>query len=124
MKILNLAPNELTPEQRQEGAYELEDEWQRNKIRELTTSPFTDLPGRHVMLWHAAEIVRLLKAWGQLRDVDAALIGGPPYFLPYLAAALRSAKVTPLHAFDQAREGGRALFVEDPSRFDLSFSLQ
>lgn len=120
MKILNLTRSELTPEQKLEGAVELQDEWQRSKIRELTE--FADPPGRHVMLWQAAEIVRLLGAWEHLRDADAALIGGPPYFLPYLAAALRMAKVTPLHAFGPAPEGGRAFFVEDPARFDLTFS--
>ena len=130
MKILNLTPNAATPEQQLEGAVELEEEFERRRIRELLA--FADPPGRPVLLWRAAEIVGLLGKWGRLPEADAALIGGPPWFLPYLAAALRREGVTPLHAFappdpgeaKDGRSGRKAVFIEDPSRYDLSFSRQ
>ena len=120
MKILNLTGSGLTAEQEQEGTVELRDEFQRNRISDLVT--FLDPPGRHAMLWRAAEIVRLLGEWKHLAGADAALIGGPPYFLPYLAAALRLKGLTPLHAFRPAAEGRKAAFVEAPSQYDLTFS--
>ena len=132
MKILNLTRGEITPEQELEGAVELRTGSERSRIRDLAV--FADPPSRHVMLWRAAEIVRLLGKWGYVPGMDAAMIGGSPYFLPYLAAALRKEGVTPLHAFARPAAGGeakdrapgrrKAVFVEDPSRFDLSFSRQ
>ena len=120
MKILNLTRSELTAGQELAGAVGLKDEFQRNTISDLAA--FAEPPSRALLQWRAAEIVRLLKEWGYVAKVAAALIGGPPYFLPYLAAALRLQGLTPLHAFRPAAEGRRAAFVEAPSQYDLRFS--
>ncbi|MDE0125226.1 MAG: hypothetical protein OXN97_11680 [Bryobacterales bacterium] len=120
MKILNLTGSELTPEQELGGAVALSEECQRNRIGDLVA--FEEPPSRAVLLWRAAEIVRLLREWKYIPVVAAALIGGPPYFTPYLAAALRRQGLTPLHAFRPVREGQKAAFVEAPSQYDVSFS--
>ena len=120
MKILNLTRSELSAEQELAGAVGLKDEFQRNRISDLTR--FTEPPSRALLQWRAAEIVRLLKKWGYVARVDGGMIDGPPYFLPYLAAALRMKGLTPLHAFRPAAEGRKATFVEAPSQYDLTFS--
>ena len=128
MKILNLTLRSLAPEQELEGAVDLSEDRHRGQLRELLT--FEDPPSRHVLLWRAAETVRLLREWNYVPVVAAALIGGPPWYLPYLAAALRREGVTPLHAFapgetGEAEDGCRgrrpAAFVEWPSQYDVSF---
>ena len=127
MKILNLTRGSLTPEQELAGAADLRDEEERSRIRDLAA--FAEPPGRHVLLWRAAETVRLLRDWGYLPVVAAALIGGPRYFAPYLAAALRRERVTPLCAFrppagaetGDANPARKAVFVEWPSQYDVSF---
>ena len=128
MKILNLTQACLTPDQELAGAAELRDEEERSRIRDLAT--FAEPPNRPQLLWRAAETVRLLREWGYLPVVSAAMIGGTAYFLPYLAAALRRQGVSPLCAFGPSagaetgdgRPARKAVFVEWPSQYDVSFS--
>lgn len=73
--ILNLTQHVATPEQIAQGVVEPAN---KKEVRELLT--FVGIPTQNQMLKNARELVDIALKEG----ADAVMIGGAPYFMPYL----------------------------------------
>ena len=91
-KILNLTQHTATEEQEKEGVVEPEN---KKEVQALLT--FEEPPTHHEMGERADLLAKLAKEKGFLY----VLIGGAPYFMPYLEEALIRHKITPLYAFSK-----------------------
>lgn len=89
----NLTQHQSTPEQVAQGVVDLEPE-DRTKLCELLT--FEEIPSKKEIEQRAAAIAELAY-W----DAEAAMIGGAPYLMPALSAALKNRKVQPVYAFSK-----------------------
>jgi len=92
MKILNLTLHEATQDQLDAGVVDLSDFGRRVLANTLT---FDKLPD-YGTLKTSAETVAMFAAG---TGIKSAMIGGAPYFMPYLERALWAAGVRPLYAF-------------------------
>ncbi|MGA1473384.1 MAG: hypothetical protein ACO326_09495 [Burkholderiaceae bacterium] len=92
MKIVNLTQHAATAEQATAGVYDLQGE-ALSDLRALLT--FDDLPSPGTITARALA----LAAFAQ--GCEAAMIGGAPYLMPALEAALLEAGVLPLYAFSR-----------------------
>ena len=104
MKIVNLTQHAASSEQREQGVFEPTD-----KERVKTLLNFEDLPTPEMMRERAAELADIAVA----EVVEVAMIGGAPYFMAPLEAALLWRGIKPLYAFsrretveEQLPEGG------------------
>ncbi|NP_835589.1 hypothetical protein Rm378p002 [Rhodothermus phage RM378] len=102
MTILNLTQHNPTPEQMEAGVVNLpDDQW--NRVKELLT--FEEIPDFDQMMSRAWEIAALaagfFKKSGETEDIllGAAMIGGAPYFMPFLVNALMAFCIIPLFSF-------------------------
>lgn len=95
MKILNLTQHRATPEQVAAGVQEPA-EYHKNQIQELST--FDSIPTREMLIDRADQISEIVR-WKY--SVNAAMIGGAPFFMPHLAKSLTSKGITPLYAFSR-----------------------
>ena len=102
MVILNLTQHNPTPEQIEAGVVNLPDEmWAR--VRELLT--FEEIPNANQMASNAREIASIAAEFfesGASEDnmfMGAAMIGGAPYFMPFLVNALMAFRIIPLFSF-------------------------
>lgn len=95
-KIVNLTQHTATPEQVEAGVVDLEDAW-RKVLQTLLT--FEDLPDRVVVLGAANGIAALAQRCAP--DTDAAMIGGAPFLMGALEAALSDRGIKPLYAFSK-----------------------
>lgn len=104
MTILNLTQHQPTPEQIEAGVVNLPDEmWAR--VRELLT--FEEIPNANQMASNAREIARIAAEFfesGASEDnmfnfKGAAMIGGAPYFIPFLVSILMVFRIIPLFSF-------------------------
>ena len=95
MRILNLTQHASTPEQ---GCYDLQRQDLADLKRLLT---FQSLPTRQEILYRAAVIADLADATiGDTPTMSrAAMIGGAPFLMGPLEAALKERGITPLYAF-------------------------
>jgi hypothetical protein len=100
--IVNLTQHLATPEQIEAGVIDLPPA-EREALTALLT--FDSLPTRQEIADRAADIAELA-AYNGLGGDDAdsppaaaAMIGGAPYLMPALDAALRAVNITPLYAF-------------------------
>lgn len=91
-KIVNLTQHSSTPEQRAHGVVDLEGK-EREELLELLT--FNELPTQSEVRERAERIADLTSTHG----CEAAMIGGAPYLMGPLEAALRERGITPLYAF-------------------------
>ena len=91
--IVNLTQHQATPEQVEAGVIDF-DVHTRKWLGELLT--FDEIPSHQDMVSRAREIVRTFvnPEWH-----DKAMIGGAPYFMPFLEKELRTAGVKPVYAF-------------------------
>lgn len=102
MKIYNMTQHSLLPSQLADGLLEFPDETQRH-MRELMT--FEELP-------EAAEIDRRaeqMAAEAAERGAEGVMIGGAPYLMPALRAALKARGVRAFYAFSLRRSVDRKM---------------
>lgn len=92
-KIINLTQHQATPEQVAQGVIDLEPA-DRDQLRALLT--FEEIPSKEEIEQRAAAIAALAHL-----DADAAMIGGAPYLMPALSAALKNSLVRPVYAFSK-----------------------
>jgi len=94
MQILNLTQHPATPEQIAAGVYDAAGEVAA-EIRSLLT--FDDIPTREELASRAVALATL----ANLDGCEAAMLGGAPYLMGPLEAALREQDVQPLYAFSR-----------------------
>ena len=90
MKILNLTQHQATPEQLAAGVVEPAD---KKQVVDLLT--FDSIPTPAEMRDRAAKLAAIAAEAG----VEAAMIGGAPFFMAPLERALLEAGVEPVYAF-------------------------
>lgn len=93
-RIINLTQHTSTPEQLEAGVVDLS-EAQRNKLQQLLT--FDRIPQGSLIAARAADIADIAVAHGATH----AMIGGAPFLMSQLEAALKVQGVQPLYAFTQ-----------------------
>ena len=103
MFILNLTQHASTPEQ---GCYDLQRQDLADLKRLLT---FQSLPTRQEILYRAAVIADLADATIGDTPTRAAMIGGAPFLMGPLEAALKERGITPLYAFSVRESVDEAL---------------
>lgn len=91
--IYNMTQHQSTPEQVAQGVVDLEPA-DREQLRALLT--FEEIPSKEEVEQRAEAIAELVY-W----DADAAMIGGAPYLMPALSAALKNRKIRPVYAFSK-----------------------
>lgn len=91
-KILNLTQHPASEEQKEVGVFEPED---KQKVQNLLT--FEEIPDKSTLRKCAEKIAIIAKS----ADVDKAMIGGAPFFMAPLEAALVLEGITPLYAFSK-----------------------
>lgn len=93
-RIINLTQHISAQEQLEEGVVDLP-EAQRNKLQQLLT--FDRLPQGSLIAARAADIADIAVANGATH----AMIGGAPFLMAQLEAALKAQGVQPLYAFSK-----------------------
>lgn len=88
--IINMTQHPATPEQLEAGVFEPADKAQ---VQRLLT--FDSIPSREEMQERARLLANIAKSYG----CEAAMIGGAPFFMAPLEAALMAAGLKPLYAF-------------------------
>lgn len=91
-KKLNLTAQPATAEQLEEGVVDLP-EAAATKLQQLLT--FTRIPQQNLLAARAADIAELAVQAGATH----AVIGGEPYFVGHLEAALKAQGIQPLYVF-------------------------
>jgi hypothetical protein len=92
MRILNLTQHAASAEQVAAGVVELQD---KASVHRLLT--FEACPDRETIRARAEALAEIARASG----AEAAMLGGAPYLMGPLEAALRSAGIRPVYAFSQ-----------------------
>ena len=93
-KILNLTQHEATPEQRKAGVREVVS---KARVRQLLT--FEELPSKKELQYRAKELAWIAEAYST--ECDKVLIGGAPYFMPFLERAIKRIGMQPVYAFSK-----------------------
>ena len=96
--ILNLTQHPATPEQREAGVSDLPDELRKQLVGLLT---FDLLPSREEIEDRAEALALLADSLLPEEGNPAAMIGGAPYLMAALEAALRNQRIRPLYAFSR-----------------------
>ena len=100
MRILNLTQHQATPEQCVAGVIDLSAQQRIIVGRWLT---FDEVPSASTITTRAKLLAQAAAddsiIIGKVGQFDAAMIGGAPYLMPPLEAALRGAHILPLYAF-------------------------
>lgn len=105
--ILNLTQHKASEEQVSVGVFE-PSEKDKEKIKKLLT--FEKLPDPNEMKERAKKIVKIAEKYKKIR----VMIGGAPYFMPYLEKELIRNNFVPLHAFTKRvvkEENGKKISV-------------
>lgn len=92
MRIINLTQHPATPEQLEAGVIDTSREDKIELGRMLT---FSSLPSRQDVATRAEYLARLAVQY----DAPYAMIGGAPWLMSALEAALFARRITPLYAF-------------------------
>ena len=92
MKIVNITQHNPTPEQVEAGVFNAEN---REAIKNVLT--FSTLPS----LLEIANRAKILAFAAKESGAEAALIGGAPYLMSELEAALKAEGVKPLYSFTE-----------------------
>lgn len=90
MRIINLTQHEAVTEQKADGVFEAPD---RQRLARLLT--FERCPDRAEILFRAEALAGIARETGAV----AAMIGGAPYLMAPLEAALRGVGVKPVYAW-------------------------
>ena len=105
--IINLTQHTFTPEQamdlRERGIEIVDGDSDRIK-RYLTFNSLPDEDDLNYSAWHLAKLANEA-------GVDVAMIGGAPYFMPYLEEALKERGIKPIYAFTM-REAEERLQID------------
>ena len=96
--ILNLTQHPATPEQIEAGVVDLPDSVRPALIGWLT---FSQLPSREEIEDRAEALALLADSLLPEEGDPAAMIGGAPYLMAPLEAALRNQRIRPLYAFSR-----------------------
>lgn len=109
MNYLNLTQHLATPEQRKAGVFDLTDE--RGEVCDLLT--FDEMPSESDLRWRAEYLADIAEDicvcfGGSLEDETAAysqpcgvMIGGAPWFMPYLVDELKARGLRVFFAFSK-----------------------
>lgn len=89
--MLNLTQHKSTPEQ---NCVDLEG-GSLMYLKSMIT--FDSLPGKESLI----DTARALSEMAEMHGYKKAMIGGAPFFMPYLERALRSKGITPYYAFSK-----------------------
>lgn len=102
MKIINLTQHVATPEQKAAGVFDVSPE-HRKALQEALT--FDAAPTRWEIKARAARVVRIMKAEasGDNSDCAVAMLGGAPWLMYDLQAAVKEAGFEAVYAFSQRR---------------------
>jgi hypothetical protein len=92
--ILNLTQHKASPEQREDGVVDLPRE-EREYLKHYLT--FAELPSAEILDRRAQLIVQLISG----NKPKQAMIGGAPFFMSVLEAALIGEGIQPLYAFSK-----------------------
>lgn len=101
MRIINLTQHIATPDQKRAGLEDLHED-AHDEIRGWIT--FSSMPTPTDLKVRAEGCAAACYEYGRNHNGAApkyALIGGAPFFQPYLAQALRDRGIVPLYAFSQ-----------------------
>jgi hypothetical protein len=90
--IVNLTQHKAASDQIKDGVFDLSDK-DKERLSELLT--FDEPPSPYEIVKRAREVVKLAAHTG----VKEAMIGGAPYLMPALEAALIQCGIKPLYAF-------------------------
>ena len=93
-KILNLTQHDASEDQKTAGVVDLPEE-EKKVLRGLLT--FDSIPTKYYLAIRAAKITLIAKSHG----VTACMIGGAPFFMGRLEAALKSQEIASLYAFSK-----------------------
>ena len=93
-RIVNLTQHQATPEQKEDGVFDLAPEG-REKLAALLT--FDEPPTAGEICDRARGIADLTRD----RGVNAAMIGGAPYLMSALENELSAARILPLYSFSR-----------------------
>lgn len=93
--IYNLTQHQATPEQLDAGVVEPKDSLTKETIRNVLT--FSAPPTRTEMTHAANSLADIVHHSG----CRSAMIGGAPYFMPFLEEALGQLNIRPLYSFSQ-----------------------
>lgn len=105
-RILNLTQHLATHEQKAVGVFDL-DEWGRKEIANLLTFDTPPTPGE---MMRRAYLVAELAGEVLIDNVfEEAMIGGAPFFMPALEAALAKAGLIPVYAFSRRQSVEKTL---------------
>jgi len=96
MVVLNLTQHPATPEQLADGVVDLQGD-DLATLKERMT--FLELPSSEDVYERAQEIARLASRLLRGQPNQAAMVGGAPFLMAPLEAALRVQGVRPLYAF-------------------------
>lgn len=102
MNILNLTQHNATQDQLADGVIELNAE---QKAFVQTTLTFNTLPSKEELQARAEELASFaaqIRNGFELDDVEVhAMIGGAPYFMPFVEKALKGYGFVPVYAFTE-----------------------
>jgi hypothetical protein len=98
MKILNLTQHAATPDQIEAGVFEPR-EIDRELIRGQLT--FAAIPDALCLRSRARYLAQLAARYKTDDDVLCVMIGGAPFFMEWLAEALRALGMKPCYAFSK-----------------------
>ena len=104
--ILNLTQHPATPEQIEAGVVDLPDSVRPALIGWLT---FSQLPSREEIEDRAEALALLADSLLPEEGNPAAMIGGAPYLMAALEAALRNQRIRPLYAFSRRESAEQVL---------------
>lgn len=88
--ILNLTQHSATLEQINSGVIEPED-----KMKVINLLSFNSLPSKDTLIFKA----HLLASYARKCGAKKAMLGGAPFFMPFLERALISMEIEPIYAF-------------------------
>ena len=91
-RILNLTQHPATPEQQDAGVVEPAD---KARVRQLLT--FEEIPSKDELAKRAAALAEIAAGEG----AETAMIGGAPFFMSSLEAALKKMGIRPVYAFSR-----------------------
>lgn len=103
--VWNLTQHLATPEQREAGVMDLPEEL-RSQLTELLT--FDYLPDAEELQVRSGEILCLISTLPH-QPGARFMIGGAPFFMEQLSAALRNSKLRPVFAFSRRESVERVL---------------
>ena len=89
-QILNLTQHSATKEQLEAGVYEPED-----KMKVINLLSFNSLPSKDTLIFKA----HILASYARKCGAKKVMLGGAPFFMPFLERALKGMDIEVVYAF-------------------------